>query len=157
MTIDVRPDEVWKLIEGQPGYMVSNHGRFMNVRRERILKQSTETRYIQINLGAANRNQLAHRLVGLAFIPNPDNLPEVNHKDKNKRNNVSDNLEWCTTSENQVHSKATEYEFLSPDGRVHHVFGVAPFARRLGLQSTHLFQLVRGQAKSHKGWRFINE
>ena len=48
---------------------------------------------------------MMHRLVATAFIPNPDNLPEVNHKDKNKSNNHIDNLEWTSMRENRTHSK----------------------------------------------------
>lgn len=60
--------------------------------------------------------RLVHRLVADAFIPNPNNLPQINHKDGNKANNSVDNLEWCTCSENQFH--AFKYN-LKPQGVNH--------------------------------------
>jgi hypothetical protein len=65
--------------------------------------------YYQVTLSRNGKSNayLVHRLVGIAFIPNPDNKPEINHKDGNKQNNLVDNLEWVTPVENQNHSVAT--------------------------------------------------
>jgi hypothetical protein len=62
--------------------------------------------YIRITLSRANKKQmcLIHRLVAIAFIPNPENKPDINHKDGNKKNNCIENLEWVTRSENTQHS-----------------------------------------------------
>jgi hypothetical protein len=77
-------------------------------RRKRILKQYTnELGYLKVNLydiAGKCKKKYVHRLVAQAFIPNPDNLPVVNHIDCDKANNHVDNLEWCTQKDNIAHS-----------------------------------------------------
>lgn len=58
---------------------------------------------VTLNLNGKAKQYLVHRLVAKAFIPNPDNKPDVNHKDGNKYNNKVSNLEWVTKSENEIH------------------------------------------------------
>lgn len=62
---------------------------------------------INIRMNGVKNNRLVHRLVGNAFIPNPENKPQINHKDGNKNNYQIDNLEWCTDQENKVHAYST--------------------------------------------------
>lgn len=97
-------EEIWKDIEGYEGlYQVSNMGRVKSVRKNIILKNSiARNGYKRVHLykNKKGKHFQIHRLVANAFIPNPDNLPQVNHKDENKLNNCADNLEWCTPEYN---------------------------------------------------------
>ena len=83
-------------------YQISDLGRVRN-HRGRILKGYTNNKgYKMVHLRTKDSNKLysIHRLVAIHFIPNPDNLPCVNHKDENKANNRANNLEWCTHNYN---------------------------------------------------------
>lgn len=111
-------EEIWKDIKGFEGcYQVSNFGRVKSFHRwkrascpkEYILKNSLANNgYCQVTLynGDKRQKHLVHRLVADAFIPNPDNLPHINHKDENPENNHADNLEWCTPLYNNCYGTA---------------------------------------------------
>ena len=104
--------EEWKSIPGYEGlYEVSNLGRVRSVERcdrfnrkivSKILKPNYVSGYLRVGMykNKTFKYYLIHRLVAQAFLPNPDNLPQVNHKDEDKSNNRVDNLEWCDRSYN---------------------------------------------------------
>lgn len=108
--------EEWRDIEEYEGlYQVSNLGRVKSLPRlvcnhtgnfdrgEVVLKQTTYCKaYKRVNLYKQGEwhSYPVHRLVAIAFIPNPDGLPQINHKDENPSNNCVDNLEWCTAKYN---------------------------------------------------------
>lgn len=110
-------NEIWKDVKGYEGlYVVSNLGRVKRVRSGRIRTQKiAKNGYCQVNLSKNNQVKfyLVHRLVANAFIPNPNNLPQVNHKDENKTNNYIENLEWCTQSYNNLLGTGTERQNYS--------------------------------------------
>lgn len=112
-------EEIWKDIKDYEGrYQVSNYGRvrslnYMRTGEMRVMKQqyNDRTGYKHIILRHKNSRQklyLIHRLVAMAFIPNPDGLPQVNHIDEDKTNNCVWNLEWCTAKYNTNYGSRNE-------------------------------------------------
>jgi hypothetical protein len=111
--------EVWKDIKGYEGlYQVSNLG---NVRSYHSGKWRLLTNVINsqgykqylLHKNGKRKNMRGNRLVAEAFIPNPDNLPLVNHKDENRSNDCVDNLEWCTSEYNNNYGAARERTSLN--------------------------------------------
>ena len=131
-------NEIWKDVVGYEGlYQVSNLGRVrgldrlvkhsgehMRIQKGRILKGLVHSKdgYVYVGLYKKGKYKKikVHRLVGLAFIENPQNKPMINHIDENKENNKLDNLEWCTAKENENHGtkrermkKNTDYSLIA--------------------------------------------
>lgn len=105
--------EEWRDVVGFDGYQVSNLGKIRGLDRldcigkvvhgkEKRTKRNNRG-YVMASLrkDGAEHTKLIHRLVAEAFIPNPNNYPQVNHKDEDKENNSVDNLEWCTNLYNR--------------------------------------------------------
>lgn len=108
--------EEWKECEDFPGQLVSNLGRVKSIDRY-VNSKGNSKRFIKgklhdlctdsegySNVTCGTKTTRVHRLVAKAFIPNPLNLPQVNHKDTNKKNCKANNLEWCTCSYNGLHA-----------------------------------------------------
>jgi len=127
-------NEIWKDIKDYEGlYQVSNLGRIKSLKRkvfhisgertvnERILKQNDCTRYLCLFLSKDGKMKkfTVHRLIAETFIENKEFKPCVNHIDGNTKNNKVSNLEWCTYSENELHS----YNTLSKKPPNFHKFG----------------------------------
>jgi hypothetical protein len=93
-------------VEGLENYLIDKNGNVYSKYYKCLLKQQLNHKgYFRVRLkqkGYSKRNRyfFIHRLVALTFIPNPDNLPQVNHKDENKLNNNINNLEWCDNKYN---------------------------------------------------------
>lgn len=181
--------EIWKTIEKYPDYMVSNFGRVKrkgnaNLRKEKILKTSKNSGgYLKVVLSKKGHTKtfFVHRLVALSFLPNPNNYPQINHKDENKENNRIDNLEWCTSKYNSNYGTVKErtvkslkskgiYNKLAKvsskkicqidiDGNVVKVWNSMAEAKQQGFDDTSICRCCKGKYKKHKGyiWKYYAE
>lgn len=103
-------------------YLVSPQGDVFSLHDRRVIQLRPGTkpggyRFVGIRCAEGLRYRMVHRLIAVTFIPNPDNLPEVNHKDGIKNNNSVINLEWCTSGQNHSHAVAIG---LIKTGIAHH-------------------------------------
>ena len=105
-------------IEGYPDYMISSDGSVWSCKSHIYLKPAyTKRGYASVELFNKNgsRRMLVHRLVARAFIPNPNNYPQINHIDENPSNNNVDNLEWCTAKYNMNYGVGAKTRHLKID------------------------------------------
>ena len=161
-------EEVWKPIEGYD-YMVSNLGRVKSLdrvdslghhRKEKILQPvKSNNGYLRVMLyndGKVKR-YLVHRLVGNAFIPNPNDLPEVNHKDEDKTNNKVENLEWCDSTYNKRYSKAISVNQFTLDGKFIRMWDcIREIGYQTGFDNSNIIKCCQGKLKTAYGfiWRY---
>lgn len=108
--------EIWNPLVSYEGlYEVSNFGRVKSLKRQVgtimfpsvllvILDGSHGYSHVSLSKEGCRKRVMVHRLVAMAFIPNPENKPHVNHLDSNRKNNHVDNLEWCNQKENMQHA-----------------------------------------------------
>lgn len=121
-----KENEVWKPVVGYEGrYEVSTKGRVRSLLTGKIMAQRLRRGYYSTGLFKDGK-QIGfsiHRLVATSFIPNPTNLPVINHKDENKLNNNVENLEWCTVAYNNTYGTAIERRRENHSGEKHKMFG----------------------------------
>lgn len=174
--------EEWRDIKGYEGlYQVSNYGRvksldYNHTGEERILKpvrlaMKSGNAYYQVHLckdGKTNSKRV-HRLVAQAFIPNPNGLPDINHKDENGLNNRVDNLEWCTHKYNcnygtrngrikqkMINGKTSKpvYQY-SIDGKlIKEWTSLNEIERQTGYSCAHICKCCSGERKTAYGYKW---
>lgn len=172
--------EIWKAIEGTKGFIeVSNEGRVRSLLRgtPRVLKTTMDAKgyhRIRVTIERDKKGFKLHREVAKAFIPNPYNKPQVNHKDGNKNNNSVSNLEWVTNKENTHHAiknglwdsviegSRRENESRKKPIIAYRIDGDYPCTRyyesisdaERSIGSRHISDVLKGKRKHVKGWSF---
>lgn len=149
-------EEIWRDVLGYEGfYKISNLGRLMSLNRTDkkgsniIMKPYQSRGYFQVNLKVKGIRKMKHihRLIAIAFIPNPENKPHINHIDGNKGNNSMSNLEWCTPQENVRHA----YDILNVINKrrklskedVFYILSLGNFSDKKSLELSKIFNVSK--------------
>ena len=152
-----------KDIKGYEGlYAVTEEGQVWSYRSNKFLS-SKYNRYGYEQVILSNKGEQktlsVHKLVAEAYIPNPDNKPQVNHKDENKANNNINNLEWVTAKENMNYGTRTQRTQKSVYCvELDKTFnGIREAAKELNLHSTNITKVCKGKQKTTGGyhWRYV--
>ncbi len=163
-----KPGEVWAKVEGYEGcddYYISNFGRFKKgdyIRTRSKNKDGYEICYV------GRTTCLVHRLVAKAFVPNPDNLPVVDHINEKKTDNRADNLRWTTIQDNvaTAHEKRkergvkknyvrTEILAIDSEDNVYLYDNRKEAALGVGVNVKLVDKIINGIMHTTKGWRFV--
>lgn len=148
---------VLSLFDGE--YAVTDDGRVYSYKRNNpieLVGSVKRTGYRQILLTVNNKRHycLVHRLVAKAYIPNPENKPEVNHMDGNKLNNNVENLEWVNTRENQLHARdnsLTKSKInMSIANKIRYMYTTKKYSHRLlgemfGIKKTQIGYIIKNK------------
>lgn len=156
--------EIWKPIKGYERlYQVSTLGRvkslnYNKTKKEKILSPGNNGNgYLFVTLYKNGRKNLfVHRLVAEAFLENPDNLPEVNHKDENKTNNSVSNLEFCSRKYNARYSNAKKVGCYR-EGNFIKVYDSTIDVTNDGFNQGNVVSCCQGKLKTYKGfqWKYL--
>ena len=162
--------EEWKTIIDYPNYQISNLGNVKNIKTNKMLKTYDAGRgYLQVGLSRDGKTKsiFVHRIVAIHFVPNPHNLPQINHCDENVQNNVAKNLEWCNHSYNQNYGnrnnkvreklgiKIKQYDL---NGKFIRKFNSITEAQK-HCNTTHICQCLKGKFKQAGGyvWEYADD
>lgn len=164
--------EIWRDIPDYVGiYQVSNLGRVRRTKRYKaepgILRYSkTRIGYLRVCLSKKSKRKsyLVHRLVAVAFIPNPDGLPQINHKNECKTDNRAENLEWCTQKYNNNYGTArfrssviqsTPVVQLTTGGKmIREFYGMHEAERKTGVCAQNIHKCCNGVYKTAGGYKW---
>lgn len=179
--------EIWKDVVNYEGlYQVSNKGRVKRIESVvksclkyhngfKIVKEKLKdfcfvNKYYSVVLCKNGKRKMfrVHRLVAQAFLPNPNNFEQVNHKDENKLNNCVENLEWCSAKYNQnygtrkekrIHSKVKEIQKIDKNSKkiLETYFSLSEASRQNNISYKAISRCATGKSKTSGGfiWKYV--
>ena len=174
-------EEIWKAAPGYEDlYLVSNFGNIMSISYKhtgvpKILKPKKRGAYLSIHRNSNGGDIAIHRLVALAFVPNPNNLPCVNHINEDKHDNRACNLEWCSTQYNNTYGNRINKMVHTRRGRTSrtHFGDIMQFtiggelvsifcstvaaSKKTGIDRSSINRCALGQAKTAGGYKWVYE
>lgn len=153
-------------IKDFPNYRIDKIGNVFNSNGLKLKPSISNTGYLRVSLSnndVKHKRFLVHRLVAETFIPNPNNYPQVNHKDENKTNNCVENLEWCTPLYNLNYSKVIEKASIAKEKMVRCITTNEVFSSfkeiedKFGLSYSNLVACCTGRRKKCGGmeWEYV--
>jgi len=155
---------MFKTIPEYPNYEISESGLVRNKETRHIKSQRITDGYLYVNIN--QKKEPVHRLVAETYIPNPDNLPCINHKDENKTNNCVDNLEWCTVAYNNSYGDRQarcdygrgKAVIALKDGQYYKRYdSIVQAAKDIGVNPSTIGSVLRGIAHTCRGYEFVYE
>lgn len=162
-------EEIWKpILQYEAFYEVSNKGRVRSLRTGGIMRMRIgRDGYVRFSLTKDGKqtHKLLHRLLAIAFIPNPDNFAEVNHKNENKQDNSILNLEWCTHKYNSnfgtrlkrmaISNYEPVIQYTKDGEEIARYKSQKEAMEKTGIQSRHISCCCKGKRKTTGGyvWR----
>ena len=162
--------ELWKSHPNIDGIEVSSFGRVRSEKGHyyKICHNSSGYLYVGFRINGKYFNKRVHRLVAQTFLPNPDNLPQVNHKDCNTKNNNVENLEWCTPKYNCQYREKYGVSRVEAAGtpilainlstlEVLHFRSQSEASRSLGISQGNICYVIKGRLKYAGGYWFVND
>ena len=168
-----------KILKNYSNYILYPDGQIYSIKNKKFLKPIKKNNgYFIVNLYndyKRRKSLLIHRLIAIAFLENPNNYPEVNHKDENKSNNKVDNLEWCSREYNENYGEKKEKELKTKtknsckngrkeigqydkEGNLIKTYESLSEASKLnGISIGNISSVLHGKRKHASGyfWRFI--